>query len=207
MKSYLVPANSVTVETTIKASRFITHIWRAQTPADAQKFIAQLKREHFKANHVCSAFIAGEPGDYKALGFSDDGEPTGTAGKPMLAVLQGCEIGEIAAAVVRYFGGTKLGTGGLVRAYSGAVKAGLEELQTELRQQKTKLEIQFTYAQKGLVDKFLATKNCEIESTDFADKISQQIVLPLDCSQEFQADLIELSNAQVKIIPSGEIIF
>ena len=207
MKNYFIPKQKIINETHVKGSKFITYIWRAKKTEDATSFIANLKVEHFKAPHVCSAFVAGDPGDSRVLGFSDDGEPSGTAGKPMLAVLQGSEIGQIAAAVVRYFGGTKLGTGGLVRAYAGAVKAGLEKLPKIYKQEMTKLKLIYPYSKKAIVDKFLSDVEFHNLATDYAADISHSIVLPTKISQKISQEIYDLLNAQIEINNLGDYDF
>ena len=115
-------------EETIHRSRFIVTIARVSSPEETKAFIESVRQEHSQATHNCWAYVAGEPGSTAQVGASDDGEPKGTAGRPMLTVLLHCGVGEIAAVVTRYFGGILLGTGGLVRAYQGLVKLGLETL-------------------------------------------------------------------------------
>ncbi|WP_456269620.1 YigZ family protein [Kushneria sp. AK178] len=114
----------------VQKSRFIARVAHATTPEQAQQLIDQARLDHPDASHHCSAFIAGAPGEQHAIGFSDDGEPGGTAGRPMYQVLEGSGTGRIAAVIIRYFGGTKLGTGGLVRAYSKALLQALDTLAT-----------------------------------------------------------------------------
>ena len=128
MPRYPIPANRTRVEEVILRSRFITTAAPAGTSEAARAFIASIRAEFPDATHHCYAFVAGPPGSTAQIGMSDDGEPGGTAGRPMLAVLLGSGIGDIAVVVTRYYGGTKLGTGGLVRAYSGGVKAVLDAL-------------------------------------------------------------------------------
>lgn len=115
-------------EETIHRSRFIVTMARVSSPEEAKTFIEAVRQEHSQATHNCWAYVAGEPGSTAQVGASDDGEPKGTAGRSMLTVLLHCGVGEIAAVVTRYFGGILLGTGGLVRAYQGLVKLGLETL-------------------------------------------------------------------------------
>ena len=113
-------------EETVRRSRFIVTMARVSSPEEAKAFIERIREEHAGATHNCWAYNAGAPGDTAQVGASDDGEPKGTAGRPMLAALLHSDVGEVAAVVTRYFGGILLGTGGLVRAYQGAVKLGLE---------------------------------------------------------------------------------
>ena len=126
MQAYPILTVPVSFSEEIKKSRFTTIL--AATPGiDAAKaFIQRVREEHASAGHHCWAFVAGAPDDSQQLGFSDDGEPSGTAGKPMLSQLMGSGIGEITAVVVRYYGGIPLGTGGLVKAYGGGVQQALK---------------------------------------------------------------------------------
>ena len=117
MAEYLIPKSVVVFEEEIKKSRFITYLQHTEGLEQAKAFWAEIKAQHPNARHHCWAAVAGKPTDSQQLGFSDDGEPAGTAGKPMLSALQGSQVGEISAVVVRYYGGILLGTGGLVRAY------------------------------------------------------------------------------------------
>ena len=121
------------VEQTIKRSRFICTAAHVTSPEEAKAFIDQIREEFSDARHNCWAFAAGAPGATAQVGMSDDGEPHGTAGRPMLTVLLHCGVGEIAVVVTRYFGGILLGTGGLIRAYQGTVKFALETLPTAER--------------------------------------------------------------------------
>ena len=138
MDAYDIPAEAVSLsEETIKKSRFITLLAHTDGVAAARAFVQQVKHEHPTARHHCWAWVAGAPDDSQQLGFSDDGEPSGTAGKPMLAQLMGSGVGEITAVVVRYYGGIMLGTGGLVKAYGGGVQQGLKLL---TRQRKVPMQ-------------------------------------------------------------------
>lgn len=124
----LAPGQIHREEEVIRRSRFIVSMARVKGPEQAKAFIDRIRAEHADATHNCWAFQAGPAGSTAYAGCSDDGEPKGTAGRPMLTVLLHCGVGEIAAVVTRYFGGTLLGTGGLVHAYQGMVKKGLETL-------------------------------------------------------------------------------
>ncbi len=127
MDAFDIPADAVSIsEETIKKSRFITLLAYTDNVETARAFVPQVKEEHPDARHHCWAWVAGAPQHSQQLGFSDDGEPSGTVGKPMLAQLMGANIGEITAVVVRYYGGIMLGTGGLVKkAYGGGVQQEL----------------------------------------------------------------------------------
>src|SRR4051812_12319940 len=138
---YSIPAARHRTEQTIERSRFICTLARVQAAADAHVFVREMNEEFADATHNCWAFVAGPPGSANQIGMSDDGEPHGTAGRPMLTVLTHCGVGEIAAVVTRYYGGTKLGTGGLVKAYGGAVQHALLTLPTRERVDRVDVEL------------------------------------------------------------------
>lgn len=148
-ESYKVPdlADGEThrAEEVIRGSRFIVSMAHCDSEEAAHAFLEKIRAEHAHATHNCWAFQAGRPGSTAHIGASDDGEPKGTAGRPMLTVLLHCGVGEVAAVVTRYFGGTLLGTGGLVRAYQGLVKLGLETLPVRDKRPSTVLRIRFEH--------------------------------------------------------------
>lgn len=132
-------------EEVIRGSRFIVSMAHCDSEEAAHAFLEKIRAEHAHATHNCWAFQAGRPGSTAHIGASDDGEPKGTAGRPMLTVLLHCGVGEVVAVVTRYFGGTLLGTGGLVRAYQGLVKLGLETLPVRDKRPSTVLRIRFEH--------------------------------------------------------------
>ena len=138
---YPIPARVARAEETIQRSRFLTVLAHTPTPESAHLLLRSLRDEFPDATHHCWAFVAGPPGSTASIGMSDDGEPHGTAGRPMLTTLLHSGVGEVGAVCVRWYGGTKLGTGGLSRAYSGGVKAALEVLETEPLVQRARVEI------------------------------------------------------------------
>ncbi|MDU5725492.1 MAG: YigZ family protein, partial [Haemophilus parainfluenzae] len=147
MAEYLIPKSAVVFEEEIKKSRFITYLQHTEGLEQAKAFWAEIKALHPNARHHCWAAVAGRPTDSQQLGFSDDGEPAGTAGKPMLSALQGSQVGEISAVVVRYYGGILLGTGGLVRAYGNGVQQALKLLETERKVERQLFQVHCDYAQ------------------------------------------------------------
>ena len=157
--SYQIPKNSIFYQEVIKKSRFIVHIGHTPDVKSAKEYIAGVRSKYSDAGHHCWAHVAGEPGGSHMLGFSDDGEPNGTAGKPMLNVLMGSGIGEITAVVTRYFGGIKLGTGGLVRAYGGSLNHAMDELLTTERIPETLIEGTSDYSQQSIIEQELAAFN------------------------------------------------
>lgn len=156
-QAYLIPAAPLDIEQEFKHSRFITRLFHCTNTDDFRSVYKHITQEFPGANHYCYAYVLGKPTCNMTLGFSDDGEPSGSAGRPMLAVLQGSGIGEIAAIVVRYFGGTKLGVGGLVRAYSSGIKQGLPQLVTITKVLRDAAEVQIDYGQLKQIE-YLITK-------------------------------------------------
>src|SRR5471030_2975861 len=159
---YPVPAARHRVEQSIERSRFLCTIQRAGTSEHAHAFIKELNAEFPDATHNCWAFVAGAPGDTNHIGMSDDGEPHGTAGRPMLTVLLHSGVGEIAAVVTRYYGGTKLGTGGLVKAYGGTVQLALEALPLAERVDYVDLAVTFGYPSITVVQQLLLTHQTQV---------------------------------------------
>ena len=147
MAEYLIPKSAIVFEEEIKKSRFITYLQHTEGLEQAKAFWAEIKAQHPNARHHCWAAVAGKPTDSQQLGFSDDGEPAGTAGKPMLSALLGSQVGEISAVVVRYYGGILLGTGGLVRAYGNGVQQALKLLETERKVERQLFQVHCDYAQ------------------------------------------------------------
>ncbi|WP_257461974.1 YigZ family protein [Archangium lipolyticum] len=196
-KRYLVPARLHRVEQEIQRSRFITTVAPAPTVEEAKAFIARVREEFADANHNCWAYVVGPPGSTGMAGMSDDGEPHGTAGRPMLTALLHGSVGDVAVVVTRYFGGTLLGKGGLVRAYTGCVQQGLENLPTTERVRKARLRIELEYASVDGVRRMLATHEAEILSEEYAATVGYQLELPVTRLEAFQTALLDLTNGQV----------
>ena len=151
--NYKTVKNDGLVDDNIKKSRFICQVKRVSSEEEGRAFIAQIKKEHYKANHSCSAMIIGENSDIKRS--SDDGEPSGTAGMPMLTVLEKQGLTNLVVVVTRYFGGIKLGTGGLIRAYSGSVAHALQEIGIVEVKELEGIKIKLTYPQYQTFGNFL----------------------------------------------------
>lgn len=189
-QSYPVPARTWQVELEIKRSKFFTFAANAVDRNQAELFIRQLQEKHPQANHVCWAYIAGAP-NTTIRSMSDDGEPSGTAGMPMLKVLEHSGLGDIVVAVVRYFGGTKLGTGGLQRAYSEAVALVLADLPTVMKVERTTLTLTFDYTHDGNVSRLLERYDVEDIKPDYAQQVTLCIAI---ASSELSIFTIELTN-------------
>lgn len=164
---YPIPQSAVVFEEEIKKSRFITYIQHTQGLAQAKAFWQEIRNLHPNARHHCWATVAAQPNNSQFFGFSDDGEPAGTAGKPMLSTLQGSGIGEISVVVVRYYGGILLGTGGLVRAYSNGVQQALKLLVTTLKVERKRYEVLCDYGQVNWIQLLCEQYDIQIQAQDF----------------------------------------
>jgi uncharacterized YigZ family protein len=196
---YRIPAKPYRTEETIKRSRFIATVAHASTEAEAKDFVSLIKTEFPDATHNCWAYVAGPPGDTGRVGMSDDGEPHGTAGRPMLKVLLHSEIGEIVAVVTRYFGGTKLGTGGLVRAYSGSVKNALAGLSTEEKRDVITLAVTFDYSKIAAVKQMIESFNSKIIEESYEADVSFRIELPKHNEDSFIHAITDLTGGKIRI--------
>lgn len=196
---YNIPKTIYRTEETIRRSRFIATIAHASSEEDAKTFISKIKNEFPDASHNCWAYVAGAPGDTARIGMSDDGEPHGTAGKPMLTVLLHSEIGEIAAVVTRYFGGTKLGTGGLVRAYSGSVKKALAGLSVIEKKDTLPFTIISDYSKITTVKQMINAFNAEIIKEKYEADVHFEIELPKHVEDRFIQTITDVTNGEILI--------
>ncbi len=183
-----------TGEIEVKKSRFIATVRPVHSEEEALAFIAEMKKKYWDARHNCSAFILGDK--QPQLRCSDDGEPQGTAGRPMLDVLQGAHLTDVCVVVTRYFGGTLLGTGGLVRAYSDAVSAGLAAGSVLTRIDGTALTVRTDYNDLGKVQYLLAKENVVQQGVEYSDIVEFQILLPTERLGYLKADITEGTAAR-----------
>ena len=190
---YNIPAKQYRTEEVIKRSRFITTLAHVATSEEANAFVASIKKEFPDASHNCWAYVAGKPGDTASIGMSDDGEPHGTAGKPILNVLLHCEVGEIVAVVTRYFGGTKLGPGGLVKAYSGSVKNALADLTLTEKRILTKLNIRFDYAYINQIKLIIESYHANILDEKYEAAVSMTVEVAEGNEQTFIQTITDLT--------------
>lgn len=198
---YRVPALPLsswhTTDIEVEKSQFITWICHA---SDTSAFTAMLnaaKTTHPNASHHCTAYIAGPPGEQNLIGFSDDGEPGGTAGRPMYQVLQGSQLGHIGCVVIRYFGGTKLGTGGLARAYAQAVSHALETLPTQEVIERDAYTLRLSFASEAIARTWCEENNIPIEQANYdSEGVRLTIGWPRDCP----LDLSPLENRVKSVI-------
>lgn len=185
------------IEIEVVRSRFIATVMRAATVEVARSCLAQVRAEMPDANHHVYAFRVGY-GTSVTEGMSDDGEPTGTAGPPVLSVVRGTAVGDLVLVVTRYFGGTKLGTGGLVRAYSEAAHAALETLPTELKIERQVVGLELPYPLYQPIRKLVSEHQGDIQEETFSGEITLFIRFPLDHVTAFMAAVQELSAGQVR---------
>ena len=196
---YVVPAQVITVETEIKKSRFIACISPAHSRQEALSFVEAKRIEYPDATHHCLAFVAGAPDGGAVVGFDDDGEPSGTAGRPMLNVLQHKRIGDVVAVVVRYFGGVKLGAGGLVRAYSASVQQACEILPLEQRVALKNGVLACDYAHEQMVRHHLEQFHATLEQCDYGQSVKMMISMPETGSESLAHHLHDVSRGQIII--------
>lgn len=197
MAAYLIPAGSVETEFEEKKSRFIATMQYVESREAAAAFFRKVRNNDPGANHHCTAFIIGDPQSPMDIGCSDDGEPAGSAGKPMLNVLYHNRIGDVAVVVTRYFGGIKLGVGGLVRAYSGGVSALMKKGDFLDHVARKSLRICFGYQYEGGVRKLLAGLDGNLVAADYDEKVTFHLELPADKADRFLHHLAELSGGSV----------
>lgn len=196
---YKIPAIQHRTEETMKRSKFIATVTHASTKEEVKRFLAIIKNEFPDATHHCWAYVAGPPGDTARVGMSDDGEPHGTAGKPILSVLLHSEIGEIVAVVTRYFGGTKLGTGGLVRAYSGSVKNALAGLSVKEKRDVLSLTVTLDYSTITAVKQLMKSFDSEIIEENYSADVSLKIALPKNKEERFTRAITNLTGGKIVI--------
>lgn len=190
---YLTIKNGFEHEIVIEKSRFICAIERATTEAEAQSFIQTVKKRHYNATHNCSAYIIGE--SRMCQKANDDGEPSGTAGIPMLEVLRKHHLTDVAVVVTRYFGGIKLGAGGLIRAYGGAVSETLKRISIVERKQMQVIGITANYNEIGLLDDRLSSY--PIINKTYLDKVYYEILVNIDQVDHFREWFINLVNNKI----------
>lgn len=185
----------------IKKSRFICHAKRVYSEEEARDFIAAIKKEHYKATHNCSAFIVGEKSEIKRT--SDDGEPSGTAGVPMLGVMENHQVTNVCFVVTRYFGGIKLGAGGLIRAYAGSVALAIKEIGLIEIKEQAGLRLKMSYSQYQNFDNFLKAEDLIEFDTEFTDLVATTIYIDKQEKETLVQKLVEFFNGKIQIDDQG----
>ena len=188
-----------------KKSRFIANVKSVETVEEAQAYIEEMRKKYWDARHNCSAFSVGT--ERVITRCSDDGEPGGTAGKPMLDVLLGEEIRNIVVVVTRYFGGTLLGTGGLVRAYSSSTQAGIRASVIITRIRGLKLNIKTDYNGLGKVQYILGQRGIKLIDSIYTENVELSVLLPLGEVKTVEAEITEGTNGRVKMEEGDECWF
>ena len=189
------------VQEEIKKSRFICHAKRVYSEDEARDFITVIKKEHYKATHNCSAFIIGERSEIKRT--NDDGEPSGTAGVPMLGVLENHNLTNVCVVVTRYFGGIKLGAGGLIRAYAGSVALAVKEIGIIEIKEQAGIAIQMSYAQYQEYGNFLKEHHLMELETTFTDQIDTIFYVDKEEKENIKSALVEFFNGKVTLTDQG----
>ncbi|MCI5881425.1 MAG: YigZ family protein [Lachnospiraceae bacterium] len=188
-----------------KKSVFIANIARADSEEEATAFIETMKKKYWDARHNCSAFVIGERGELTRC--SDDGEPSGTAGRPMLEVLLRENIKNIVVVVTRYFGGTLLGTGGLVRAYTQAVKEGLNDCKIGVLRMGVPLALTTDYNGIGKILYLLSAMGLTPKDSDYGEKVTLQVLVPVEEKDRLVRDITEATAGKTEILQENPISY
>lgn len=188
-----------------KKSRFIATVRPVKTEEEANQFVEEMRKKYWDARHNCWAFILGERQEFKRC--SDDGEPSQTAGKPMMDVLTGAGLTDVAVVATRYFGGTLLGTGGLVRAYSGAVQEGLKNSTVITKYLGVKLSVTTDYNGVGKLQYLFEQKEISILSAEYTDKVVFTVLVESSRIQEIKKAITEATSATAQMEESDPVYF
>lgn len=184
-------------EKIIQKSRFITYISRAENENEAIAFIQKIKKKHYDATHNCSAYIIGENDEIQKA--NDDGEPSGTAGIPMLEVLKKRNLKNVVVVVTRYFGGIKLGAGGLIRAYSSATSEGIDAVGIVKRTRMQIIFATFDYSYIGKIENEIRNTPYRIKETNYTEQVEMAIYVEIGKKEDFSKWITNLTNGAVKL--------
>lgn len=204
MLEYKTIEDTTHTEWEINKSRFLTYVKHVETELQAQEFITSIKKKHFDARHNCSAYIIGERSEIQKS--SDDGEPSGTAGIPMLEVLKKNELSDLVVVVTRYFGGIKLGAGGLIRAYGKSVTLGLETAQIVKKTIFNRYLLELDYDLIGSIENYLHQQEIRIQDKTYSDKVQFTLLLTPNDAENTLKDIANLSAGRI-IVKSLEDIY
>ncbi len=197
---YRVPANQASAKITVKGSKFIGHIYPVASKEEAEETYAAVRKKFYDATHNCFAYRI----DEDTFRSSDDGEPSGTAGRPILQVLEGADLFEILCVVTRYFGGTKLGTGGLIRAYSEAAKEALKNVAIKEKIRTKRLHLQSPFGQENVIFHLLDQTKGKVVQSIYGTDIRLTVELPQSHVSSFLNQLSEQSAGKIKEISADE---
>ena len=201
---YPILASEHSHEEILRRSRFLTILAVAESEEQARAFLATRREADPDANHHCWAYLIGPPGSSSRVGRSDAGEPSGTAGRPMLDALTHGGVGDIVAVCTRWFGGTLLGRGGLVQAYGGGVRAALEGAPLTEKVHRVELELDLDYATRDAVRRLYPVFEVELLEEGFGVGLLHRLRLPAERELAFAQALLDLSNGQLVARPLGE---
>jgi uncharacterized YigZ family protein len=193
---YLIPAKSYQSEIKVKGSRFIASIIPVTSKEEAEEEYNILRKKYYNATHNCFAWRISE----NLWRYSDDGEPSGTAGKPILQAIEGAGLYEILCVVTRYYGGTKLGTGGLIRAYGEAAQKAINEIQKKIKTHFNYVNLKFEYSFENFVRRTISEYKSNIVTSDYSDNIKMEIAVPQSLSAQFAKVVKEKSNSEIDIL-------
>ena len=180
-----------------KKSRFIANVAPVRTEDEALSFIESMRKKYWDARHNCYAYVIGEKA--QLMRFSDDGEPSGTAGKPILEVLLGAEVRNVVVVVTRYFGGTLLGTGGLVRAYTQATQEGLNASDVRTTRYGIYVKITTDYNGIGKIQYIMGLRNIDIEEPEYTDVVTIKVKIPYEEADAVQKEITEATAGKAQI--------
>ncbi|MHA7854874.1 YigZ family protein [Marinobacter shengliensis] len=186
-KDYPVPSGYLERETEVKKSRFIARVYPVCSRDEVREHVARAHQDYPDARHVCWAYQIGRPGSAAEAAMNDDGEPSGTAGKPILNVIQHKDMGDVLVIVVRYFGGIKLGAGGLVRAYAGAAESVLSEVGRTIQQIRVQAEVVLGFADEQPLRHWCEGHEGHIESIQYSNRVNALVSVPEARATEFAA--------------------
>lgn len=194
-------------EITEKKSRFIAALKKAESVDEASAFLLSERKKYYDAKHHCSAYIiAGENGSQDIMHSSDDGEPSGTAGKPMLDIISGEGLKDVVLVVTRYFGGTLLGTGGLVRAYSAAAKEAVANAEITVVDELLQCSFEFDYAAEPKIRRYLKDRGCETGEIEYSEKVRFNIYIPEEEEDIYRGNITDILSGNVDFKSVGKVI-
>jgi uncharacterized YigZ family protein len=196
---YLVPGERHRAEQTIDRSRFICTVERTSSALEAQNFLREMNSEFEDATHNCWAYLIGAPGSTDRIGMSDAGEPHGTAGRPMLTVLQHSGVGDIAAIVTRYYGGTNLGTGGLVKAYGGTVQLALATMPRVERIDYTEMIVIVGYESISAVQQLLPRFESSSVGEEYGERVTFRVRVPVANADGIRSALLDATSGKAEL--------
>ena len=205
MKAYKTTYQGGEGEITEKKSRFLAAVLPVESETEAIELIAEIKKKHWNATHNCYAFVIGERQEIQR--YSDDGEPQGTAGRPILDVLLGEGIHNTVIVVTRYFGGTLLGTGGLVRAYTKAAKEGLKNSIVIEKQSGCLLKMESDYSGFGKIQYLLGQRGLFIMNSEYSEVVTVEALIPEEQLASLQEDITEKTNGRIKYLETQAVCF